>query len=206
VIKVNLLQSYAGPTSVSPTGTVVPGQTGQPIGGSSISGKDQAEAALKVGMLFVPLILLISFEFYNTGELQRKEAQINAELAAAKSKTDTLKPQVEAVKKFQENKKELEVKINAIRTISKERLKNVKALDALQAIMPPKAWLTELTIKDTLVTLKGLAVEDVDVSQLMAGLEESVYFANVTLKSVESERTKEGVTKKYFIEVFLENM
>ncbi|MEQ1877420.1 MAG: PilN domain-containing protein, partial [Bdellovibrionia bacterium] len=181
-----------------------PGDVGG--GASRVSPKDQGEALLKIVMLFVPMIFVISYEYYNTGELQRKNAQVSAELAAAKSKIETLKPQVEAVKKFQENKKELESKIGVIRTISKERLKNVKALDALQALMPPKAWLQELSIKENLVVLKGMAVEDIDVSQLMAGLEESVYFAGVNLKSVESKRDKDGVLKTFNIEVFLENM
>lgn len=207
MIRVNLLQSYTGTTKVSPTGTVIPGESAASGGGGlRSSSQEQAEAIGKIVLLFVPLVLVVSFEFYNTGELQRKETLVSAELATARAKIETLKPQVEAVKRFQENKQELESKIGAIRTISKERLKNVKALDNLQAIIPPKVWLTELTIKGTLVTMKGAAIEDIDVSQFMASLDESVFFSNVVLKSVESDRTKTGVLKKFTIEVQLENI
>ncbi|HEX4923548.1 MAG TPA: PilN domain-containing protein [Bdellovibrionales bacterium] len=212
MIKVNLLNSYTGGTSVvSPSGTVAPSRT-EDMGGGSVykapraSSSAQVEAGLKIVGIFIPLILLIGYETYNTDQLKSEEAKVAAELTAAQSRIQSLKPQVEAVKQFQDNKAQLESKINVIRTISRERLKNVKALDALQNIMPPKCWLTELKIKGTMVSLKGLAIEDVDVSQLMAGLEESVYFAQVNLKGVESQRDKEGVLKKFDIEVFLENM
>lgn len=212
MIKVNLLNSYTGGTAiVSPSGTVVPSRTEDMSGGSvykapRAAASTQVEAVMKIIGVFIPLVLLIGYETYNTDQLKADEAKVAAELAAAQARVETLKPQVEAVKQFQENKAQLESKINVIRTISRERLKNVKALDALQNIMPAKCWLTELKVRGSMVSMKGLAIEDVDVSQLMAGLEESVYFANVSLKGVESSRDKDGVLKKFEIDVFLENL
>jgi Tfp pilus assembly protein PilN len=209
VIKVNLLNSYTGGTAiVSPTGTVAPAHTTGMMSGSYSAGnaRAQAEAILKIVAVFIPLTLVIGYEMYNTDQLRARAAQVSAELSTAKAKIETLKPQVEAVKTFQANKAQLESKINVIRGISKERLRNVKALDALQSIVPAKCWFTQLKLTDNLVSMKGMAIEDVDVSQLMAGLEESVYFANVVLKGVESERTKDGVFKKFEIDVGLENM
>jgi Tfp pilus assembly protein PilN len=204
MIRVNLLKNFSGAT-VSPTGTIAPSATS--IETFEVRGDGfTPDLLVKCALLVVPLILIISFDYYEINQRQYTLATATSELAQAKQKLESLKPQVEAVTKFKENKKQLQTKIDVIRNISKERLKNVKALDALQSIIPAKVWLNKLTLKDNHVTMDGSAIEDSDVATFMQGLEESVFFAGVILKSVESEKSKEGVYKKFSLEMNLENM
>jgi type IV pilus assembly protein PilN len=207
VIKVNLLNGFTGGTTVqSPTGTVAAVGTSMGSSGTSLGPGAPAEVLVRLVVVVIPLLLIIGLDYYFAEQRNREAARVLAELTEAQGRLETLKPQVEAVKKFQENKKQLQDKIDVIRRISKERLKNVKALDALHSIVPAKAWLTKLTIKDNRCALEGEAIEDIDVSQLMQGLEESVFFASVLLKGVESVKSKGGVVKKFAIEVNMENM
>jgi Tfp pilus assembly protein PilN len=205
VIRINLLNNYSS-SSVSPTGTVAPTPGAETAIAQFRDAGFTPDLLVKIVMALVPFLLVMSYDYYAANMRQSALAAANAELTDARQKLESLKPQVEAVQKFQENKKKLQSKIDVIRSISRERLKNVKALDALQTIIPPKVWLRKLVISDNRISFDGNAVEDIDVSSFMQGLEESVFFANVTLKIVESEKTKEGVTKKFSIEANLENM
>ncbi len=202
MIRINLLGTAPGPADTPiEGGGMIPA-----VFPSQAKAIMTPDILLKLAVTILPLLGIIGYDYYADGQRQRALAVASAELQEAKVKLASLKPQVDAVMKFQENKKQLQAKIDIIRALSKERVKNVKALDALQNIIPVKTWLTRIEIKESRVVMEGLATEDVEISNFMQGLEESVFFAKVILKGVTSDRSKEGVNKKFSIETSLENM
>ena len=90
--------------------------------------------------------------------------------------------------------------------MSKERLKNVKSLDALQGIIPSKAWLTEAKILENKIEISGMATDDLVISDFMQDLTKSIYFTHVVLESSEEVKRDEGVVKQFKIKCNLENL
>ena len=100
-------------------------------------------------------------------------------------------------------KKKIDSRIDTIKEISKERLSNAKALDALHDIVPPQAWLKNLSIENGKVKIVGEATEDLVVSQLLRNLDESIYFKDVKLLSSTEVRKAGGSYKAFSIDCTL---
>ncbi|MCB0349097.1 MAG: PilN domain-containing protein, partial [Bdellovibrionales bacterium] len=122
------------------------------------------------------------------------------EKVSLEKKLQTFGPKADSVKKFQQEKDKLEKRIDVIRNISKERLKVVKAMDALHKTVPQQAWLTELMVKENYaIKINGFALDDFVVSNLIQNLDESIFFANVKLVSSQESSVSEGKLRKFEI-------
>lgn len=168
----------------------------------------KTEGGLKAkGILFIaPIILVIVFIQYNYLEKKSKRDRLQKELKVVQAELKRLEPDVREVERYKEEKRKLEAQLEVVKSLSKERLRNVKSLDALQSLIPQKAWLDSLVIKDSRVILAGFAVDDIVVSEFLQNLESSIFFSNVTLVASEDQKTKAGVVKKFSIRTQLENM
>jgi type IV pilus assembly protein PilN len=180
------------------------------FGTSIMSQPDSSGGSLdilfKIGLLITPVLLLYGYQEVEVGNKQnllndtkRKLEKVTAELA-------TKKTEVDKVERFKADKKQLEERVATIKSLSRARLKNVKALDAIQNILPTKAWLTKLVLNDKKVELFGKAIEDNDISSLMQGLEENIYFMQVVLISSEQSRGQDGVVKSFNVSASMENL
>ena len=148
----------------------------------------------------MPALLVYGYEFYDEGvgkaNLEAKQA-LQVELSARLS---AFGKQVEEVRKIKEEKQRLSSRIDTIREISKERLVNAKAMDALHAIVPNQSWLESLSIEGRQIKIKGMATEDIIISQFLRNLDESIYFSEVKLISSIEQASGQGVIKSFEIE------
>jgi type IV pilus assembly protein PilN len=175
--------------------------------GSIVSQGDQTRQFLTRVIVFViPLIFSFGQKEYKKSVSDSDLKRVEMENQALQAKLRTLDPAVKEVEKYQEEKKRLDSQLEVIKQLSKERLKNVKSLDSLQAIIPAKAWLTSLKLEDKKVDIEGLAVDDIVVSEFMQAMSSTIYFSNVTLISSEEAKRSEGVVKKFKIKCTLENL
>tara|TARA_Y100000780_G_C13695267_1_gene421342 strand:- start:10242 stop:10844 length:603 start_codon:yes stop_codon:yes gene_type:complete len=164
---------------------------------------DEKDLVLKLVILIIPVLALYGYEFYDEGiganTLKAKQKQVERltiELAG-------FGKQVAEVRKIKEEKNRLTSRIDTIKEISKERLSNAKALDALHDIVPPQAWLKNLSIENGKVKIVGEATEDLVVSQLLRNLDESIYFKDVKLLSSTEVRKAGGSYKAFSIDCTL---
>ncbi len=107
---------------------------------------------------------------------------------------------------FKKEKERVQVQIDTIKSLSKERLKNVKALETIQNLIPEKAWLTLLKIDENRAVFEGNAVDDKIVADFMAALEDNIYFANVRLIKSADQQSKDGTVKGFVIECGMEGI
>ncbi len=167
--------------------------------------EEEKEAAKKIGILFVFPLLLYFFEIYNLGELK---SQLNKETndAAVVQSALTQKKEVskEAVR-LQEELKVVQSKIDAIRTLSKSRLRELRAFDTLQTIIPEKVWFSDLNYRDEKMEITGLAIDDEDLTLFLKAMQERPYFSRVILKKAQDKKVDSGVLKEFFIECNLES-
>ncbi|MGE3974269.1 MAG: PilN domain-containing protein [Bdellovibrionales bacterium] len=164
------------------------------------------DVLLKFMFLFLPVMFLYGYQETEVGKKQNQVEDVRRNLERVSAELKSKKVEVDKVERFKADKTQLEQRVSTIKELSKARLRNVKALDAIQNIMPTKAWLTRLVLNDKKIDLQGKAIEDTDISALMQGLEENIYFMQVVLISSEQSRSADGVVKSFNVSASMENL
>lgn len=156
-------------------------------------------AAKLVLIALFPLAIFI-IEQVHLNELEEAQAQARAKmqkLQAEKAKFGDAGPKVE---RYTKEKAVVDKHLEVIRTIARARLREVKALDAIQTLMPPKTWLRKLTFEGNLVRLEGFSSSDNGMVELVKSLESSPYFSRVESKGMSQESTPNGLVKRFELE------
>jgi len=166
----------------------------------------EVDIIIKLALVLLPVALTVAYRNYQIGERKSLQVQLQTQTDELNQKLRTYEPGLKDIEKFQEEKRKLDNQLMVIKQLSKERLKNVKSMDALQGLIPARAWLTALKINENKVELEGRATDDLVISDFMKDLEASIYFANVTLNSSEELKTGEGAVKAFRIECVLQNL
>ncbi len=174
---------------------------------SSQAAVNSKEVLIKLGILLGPVICFMIYEEYNLDGKRTELATLQSKIATIRANVEKLKPEIEEVRRFSDEKGRLVKQMDAIKKLSRERLKNIQALSALQSLIPQKVWLRNLKIQGSKVTIEASAVEDLVVSEFMQGLDQSIFFSNVDLKESQDAKGQEGSTFKDFtVECQLEQL
>jgi len=197
MIKINLLRS----TSIAQTGAGIALGSSQ---ASAISPEDKKNVAIKlVLMLILPLSLFV-YEKLNLGDLQTQVSDLKTKtqkLQAETAKFGETKPRVE---KYHKDKDKIDKAVEIVRGIARNRLREVKALDAIQSLIPLKTWLHKITIDENLMKMEGFTTADDGVPEFIRVLEGSVYFSQVEPRKTSQETIPGGtVVKRFELEMHL---
>jgi len=97
---------------------------------------------------------------------------------------------------LENDEKTLKTKIETIQKLITDRSAPAKVLMALSQATPKQVWLTEFTLKDGAMDIKGASIDLDVISDFMKALEGSVYFKDITLKGSKqgSLQTRENAT------------
>lgn len=178
MIKVNLLQKNhyksAGPADSS----------------SSVDLEDLQfkKEIQKQFLIRVLVIVLAPFGFYSyerniISSLESKERSLIPqleELRAFNAKASQIKAEVD---KFKEDELKIQTRIQALNSISRQRLNEIKILDFLQQVIPEKVWLSEVDFKDGQIQIAGYAASNDEVSKFQEVLTRSAFLKDVNLSS-----------------------
>lgn len=210
MIRVNMLRDAIGSSSGAGGGGGGAAPSGVGIDEASEAPREKAggnfDIIVKMFFLLVPFVLCYLYRDYQIGLKKAQQDALQADLTELQAKLKSYDPGLKDIEKFQEEKQKLDNQLGVIKNLSKERLKNVKSMDALQGIIPKKAWLTSLKINDNVVQMQGVATDDLVISDFMKDLEASIYFTNVLLEGSEETRTTEGAQKIFRIKCGLQNL
>ncbi len=158
---------------------------------------DKKTAALKILVALLPVVGLYVYEGQVKEGKQNEFSRLQQQTTDVRARMEGLGNALELVERYKLEKKKLKDQIAVIRRLSRERLREVRALDALQSLVPQKAWLTNFEIDGTKVKIEGLALSDAAVTDFVEGLEESLFFDEVILGSTVEEKTSAGPLRKY---------
>jgi len=129
------------------------------------------------GVFFLLAIFLHIYMVISVGKLQ-------TEVKAARTQVNALKKVTGNLEKFKSDKRILEKKIGVIESLEKGRSYPVHLMDELASrISPRQEWLTVVRKKDSVLSVKGLAVNNPAIAQFMKVLEGSPYIGMVDLIS-----------------------
>ena len=149
------------------------------------------EAGKQQLLLF--LLVLVLGGLANGWYHQQRAGELEAvEKRVAKTRADIaqLDKIIGEVKSIRVQQQQLQEKLDVLDKLKQGRTGPVRMLDELTGIMPKRLWLTKMEEKGGKVTFLGGATSVEDVSQFMAGLKGSTYFADVELKKTEGKADK----------------
>lgn len=192
MIKVNLLKGAGGAPNISA------------MGGSSDSGaltpEVKKEAGKRFAVIAAGLAALYIYNIFVVSAQQDRLAAINAEVAAIEAKKAALGPTTPLVEKYNAEKKTLEGQLDVLRVLARNRLREVKALDAIQSLMSDKTWLRELKTDNGVLSMSGYSLTDDGITELIRALDSSVFFSDLVVKSTSEEKLDTTVVKRFDVE------
>ncbi len=186
MIRINLLKAASAP----------PGKTSVSTDGGEYS---QNDALVRILVIMLFPALLYTYEITVLPGKRAELRRLQNHLVELQTFNQSAQNSVVEIKKFKEDKAKLEAQISAIQNLSKDRMRDVKVLDAMQTVIPERAWLTHLELRNGSLILQGLAVNDSDVSAFIDGLSKSIYFSSVNLQSAVEQVSNAGNMKKFEI-------
>ena len=161
----------------------------------------------RIIILCLPIIVVFSYDTLNNFNYSSELKGLENKVQDLKNKTTALQPQIEEAKKLQEEKKVLTERIELMRGVSLKRYRTLKIFDAIQSLIPNKAWLMKMDILDEQLAIEGHASEDLAISGFMEALEQSAYFKDVTwVDSHEVKQEKGDVVKFFKIKLSMEKL
>ena len=152
-------------------------------------------------LLSVFLIFLIhdSVVFDKNTKLEEKQA-----LERRLTKLNVI---TQRVQELEEKQKTLREKLTTIATLKKKKNGPVHILDDLTNALPEKAWVNDLTQKDGIMSIKGVALDNQTIAEFMAKVGEYPLFDKDKVDLVKStEFLRDSVKlKEFFLTVQLKN-
>jgi Tfp pilus assembly protein PilN len=190
MIKVNLLTSKIGSTGGSTQGI-----TFDTTGGA----EEQKENIKKIVYILIFTVFLYMYESWNLSSLQDQLNKVRAEDSQLKSKIVKLKKLAGRAPEVEKEVKKMEEKLKIVTDLSKKRLRELKALDFLQNLIPDGVWLKTLKYDGIQVNFEGEAITDEDMNTFVDGLDKSGQFEEVVLIKAIEKITLDGTIKEFVV-------
>ena len=111
---------------------------------------------------------------------------------------ENLKKVIGEVDEYKAQQEQLEKKLGVIRALKANKTGPVHMLDELALRIPEKLWLTSIDQVDTKATIEGISINNEVIATFMSRLEESKYFTEVYLVSIQAAKTEEDLNLKDF--------
>lgn len=184
MIRINLLRTMG----VSGVGTNV--GTSASSGSEIISVDVRRQAAIKVAIILLFPILLFIWEKLRINSLQSDQVQIQQKVTAVEAERASFGSTAPRVAKANKLKEKMTKEIKIIRELARNRLREVKALDQLQTILPDKTWISSIKIEGSKITMDGYALNESAITELMTALNTNAFFSGVQPKGQVQETNK----------------
>lgn len=203
MIKVNLYQRKAAVGVTAGTATGALSGAGGGLrglldrlrgGGEGLADSDKRAAIISA----VVYAVILGAGYWYSGERQAEMlAKLEEEVTALDSKSNLLTSELNKTNGYEQTKKSLEAdektirtKIDTIQELIRDRTTPPKILTTLSETIPKDVWLREFSLKDRHFHIVGSSSSMDVVSDFMKGLEETIYFKGVVLKSSKQEVLK----------------
>jgi type IV pilus assembly protein PilN len=130
---------------------------------------------LAVVAVVVPLTALYLMQLSKTQTLRN-------DIAVAEQESQRLRPQIERINQLMQKRQDLNLRLNLVRDLNRERTLPVQLLDELALQVPEHLWLTKLTQSGAAaIRLEGVTFSNLVVADLMSRLEATDLYTDVDL-------------------------
>lgn len=167
------------------------------MGGGLSTADEGVKAAAIQGGVFA--VILIAGTWYLGEKRAEYIAEVDAQIAEIDSKDALLMSELSKTSGYEQTKRNLEqdektirTKIKTIQELILDRTTPPKILMALSEAIPKDVWLRDFKLQNRRFTISGSANGMDVVSDFMKGLEETIYFKNIVLRSSKTETTQKA--------------
>jgi Tfp pilus assembly protein PilN len=192
MIKINLLRNL-GFDQVG-AGGMIPGLSSESAGAART-------AIIKLVVFLVVPVALLAYERSNLSALNDELAAVQAKIQGKDRQIGLFGDTAPKVEQYAISKKKLDRELEVIKGLARNRLREVKTLDAIQGLMPNPTWLKSITFHADTVVLEGYTNGEDGVGELSSALSSAGPFSKVSLKSTTEEELPTGTVKKFTIEL-----
>ncbi len=159
--------------------------------------KEEVQRQLLVFGFFLLALLGISVGWWQAtkstlADVEQQNGKLEEEIA-------NLKKIIGEVEAYKKQEVLLEKKLEVIRNLKANKTGPVHMLDQLATRIPEKLWLATLAESNKKVTLKGVSINNEVIATFMSRMEESDYFAEVYLVSIQAREEGELKLKEFTI-------
>ena len=109
------------------------------------------------------------------------------QIAAAKSELKELEATRALVERFRSEREEIERKLKVIADLEMNRTGPVRIMDEIAMRIPKRMWLTEIKMKEGVMTLEGMSLDAEIVASFLTSLAESALISDVELEATRLE-------------------
>lgn len=159
---------------------------------------------IAASLILLGTALAVGWWFWS---LRQTSQQIDADIARAEIETQQLRSVLSQVQKFETRKAQLQQRVTLIEQLRRGQTGPVHVLDEISKALPERLWLTEMTQKGQDVTLAGMTTSLTGVSDFVANLESSAWFARPVdiIDSEMSNDPKSGELVKFSVKATINN-
>jgi type IV pilus assembly protein PilN len=125
------------------------------------------------------------------GKVQRETSELQKEITG-------LKTLIGKVDEYRKQKEILERKLGVIGKLEADKTGPVHMLDELASRIPEKLWVESLQEAGGRVTLEGVSINHEVIATFLTRLDESIYFDEVYLVSIEASKDKTDLRLKRY--------
>jgi len=158
-----------------------------------------ADLRESVALLVLGMVLLAGGIFFMSQHVSSQVEQAKANVAQLEADIDRYQPQLQLVKSFRKQKKQLQNKLDVIGSLERARSGPVRVLDELASSVPERLWLTEIEAKGKGIKLEGQSLDTGVVADFLRELNSSAYFENVDLDKTSGGKVVKGVRLVNFV-------
>lgn len=164
----------------------------------------QKQGAVKLAVFLIGPLLLFMLEGQILPEKTSMLAKKRKILNELTLKNQKAKSAVDEIKKFKEQQVQLQDQITTIEGLRKDRMREVKVLDAVQRDIPEKMWLVKMELKEGKLGIQGVAATDYELTTFMDNLSKSAYIKEVNLVRANEKSVDGQVLKEFSISCVME--
>ncbi|MBI3793994.1 MAG: PilN domain-containing protein [Nitrospinae bacterium] len=126
-------------------------------------------------------------------------AKASAEESLAKGKTrlEQLDSVQKKIDEFEAKKKRREQILEAIKKLEERKAGPGPYLDALNLVLPPDIWLTELSAQGSALTLSGNSFTNAAIAEMMRSMEANDQFKDVELSIIQNDVVQKENIKRF---------
>ncbi len=139
-------------------------------------------------IIYLGLGFLTNYEEILLQEKDREVKKIIAESTKLSLQLEKTKGYDAIKKSLEEDEALIRSKIETVKKLIADRAASPKLLLAISKAIPEEVWLTDISIQETTVSLKGSAIDFNQISDFMKNLNESVYFKDLDLKNTQQAK------------------
>lgn len=184
------------------------GGISDPVGADDLGamgGDSNRGMIVNLALILLGVAALFVYEKTNVPPLKSQATSLRRQLDEVKKKNLGAAKIVDEIARFENEQTVLQGQINAIETIKRDRLREVRVLDYIQREIPEKVWLQKLDLQDGRLLISGFATADSELTTFMDGLQRSAYLKDVLLvRSTEAVIPEMGTVKRFEISCNME--